>query len=80
MLNKSFLLFLITGTLHLQAQQEKSVASEIRNVTVFLNNAQVTRTSQASIETGKTDLVFRGLAAALDPQSIQVSGKGNFII
>ena len=80
MLNKTLLLLLLSGRLMLQAQQERSLTSDIRNVTLFLNKAQVTRTAQTSLEPGKTDLVFTGLAASLDPQSIQVSGKGNFII
>jgi len=70
------LLFPIT----LMAQQEKPVESTITDVTVFLNKAQVSRSLKTRLEPGKTNLVVTGLTAGLDPSSIQVSGKGNFII
>ena len=64
----------------LVAQSEKPLDSKISDITVFLANAQVTREAKSRIEAGKTNLVLTGLTAQLDPQSIQVSGKGNFII
>ena len=60
--------------------QEKTVNSQIKNVTIFLNNAQVTREVKTNMEAGKTDLILTGLTSQLDPSSIQVSGKGNFVI
>jgi len=61
-------------------QNEKQVESKITNVTVFLNKAQVTRELKTRLEAGKTNLIVTGLTSQLDPQSIQVSGKGNFVI
>jgi uncharacterized protein (TIGR02231 family) len=61
-------------------QEEKPVDSKITNVTVFLNKAQITREVKTRLEAGKTSLVVKGLTSQLDQQSIQVSGKGNFII
>jgi uncharacterized protein (TIGR02231 family) len=61
-------------------QTDKPIESKITEVTVFLNKAQVTREAKVRIEAGKTNLVLTGLTSQLDPQSIQVSGKGNFII
>ena len=61
-------------------QSDKSVDSKITNVTVFLAKAQVTREARTRLEAGKTNLVITGLTSQLDPQSIQVAGKGNFII
>lgn len=72
-------LFLL-GPLSLLAQAEKPLETEIRDITVFLARAQVTRTAKTRIEAGRTQLVIGGLAAQLDPNSIQVSGKGNFLI
>jgi uncharacterized protein (TIGR02231 family) len=63
-----------------KAQQEKTIESKISNVTVFLNKAQITREVKSRIEAGKTNLILSGLTSQLDQQSIQVSGKGNFII
>ena len=62
------------------AQQEKPVDSKITDVTVFLSKAQITREVKTRIEAGKTTLILTGLTSQLDQQSIQVAGKGNFII
>lgn len=72
------ILVLISGVL--PAQTDKRIDSKISGVTVFLNRAQVTRVVQARLESGKTNLVIHGLTAQLDPQSIQVAGKGKFTI
>jgi uncharacterized protein (TIGR02231 family) len=61
-------------------QGEKSVESKITHVTVFLSKAQVTREARSHLEPGKTNLILTGLTAQLDPESIQVTGKGNFTI
>jgi hypothetical protein len=63
-----------------QAQVEKPVDSKITNVTVFLNNAQVTREVKTRLDPGKMDIILRGLTSQLDPASIQVAGKGGFVI
>lgn len=62
------------------AQSDKPVESKITHVTVFLNKAQVTREVKTRVEPGKTNLVVTGLTSQLDPESIQVAGKGSFII
>ncbi len=61
-------------------QNDKPVDSKITNITVFLAKAQVSRELKTRIDAGKTNLVITGLTSLLDPQSIQVTGKGNFII
>lgn len=62
------------------AQNDKSVESKISHVTVFLNKAQVTREVKTRIPAGETNLVLSGLTSQLDPNSIQVSPKGNFTL
>ena len=62
------------------AQEIKSVDSKITNVTVFLNRAQITREVKTRLDAGKTNVVIKGLTSQLDPQSIQVEGKGAFMI
>jgi uncharacterized protein (TIGR02231 family) len=62
------------------SQTGKPVDSKINRVTVFLNRAQVTREVKTRIEAGKTNIILNGLTSQLDQQSIQVSGKGNFVI
>lgn len=74
------IVILISGFCEGFGQQEKNVESEISQVTVFLSKAQITREVKTKIEIGKTDLILSGLTSQLDPSSIQVSGKGNFLI
>ncbi|MGC4022122.1 MAG: DUF4139 domain-containing protein [Cyclobacteriaceae bacterium] len=62
------------------AQTTQTTNSKITEVTVFLNRAQVTRQVKTQLSAGKTDLIIGGLTSMLDQNSIQVSGKGNFII
>jgi len=73
-------LALLACTLQAAAQTDKPVESKITNVTVFLSKAQVTRKASTRIEAGKTNLLVTGLTSQLDPESIQVTGKGGFII
>jgi uncharacterized protein (TIGR02231 family) len=74
-----FAAFLL-GTSSTFGQTEKPVDSKITNVTVFLNRAQITREVRSSLDAGKTNLILTGLTSQLDPESIQVTGKGNIII
>ena len=80
MKNQILSFVLCFSTLVAIAQSDKTVDSKIKNVTVFLSNAQVTREVKTRIEAGKTNLIVTGLTSQLDPQSIQVTGKGTFVI
>jgi uncharacterized protein (TIGR02231 family) len=62
------------------SQTEAPTESKISSVTVFLNKAQVNRLAKTNVPSGKTTLVLGGLSPQLDPQSIQVGGKGKFTI
>ena len=59
---------------------EKIIKSTIKDVTVFLNRAQVTNVAKVYIPAGQTKLIFEGLSTKLDKQSLQVSAKGNLTI
>lgn len=71
---------LVVSSLVAIGQPDKPLDSKITDVTVFLSKAQVTREAKTRIENGKTNIIITGLTSLLDPQSIQVSGKGNFTI
>src|SRR5690606_11614959 len=60
--------------------QEKTVPSRITAAKVFLQGAQLTRAASTSMPSGASTVVFTGLAYHLDPQSIQVTGKGSYTI
>ncbi len=70
------LIFLTTGAF----ATEKPVASKLTEAKVFLRGAQVSRSASATVPTGTSTLVFTGLAQSIDPQSIQVTGKGGYSI
>ncbi|WP_179218257.1 mucoidy inhibitor MuiA family protein [Dokdonia pacifica] len=55
---------------------ENAISSEISQVTVYLNGAQVERTSNTFIKAGTTTLVFNDLSNTIDENSIQVAGLG----
>jgi uncharacterized protein (TIGR02231 family) len=73
-------LFSFLSTAAFAADGEKPVSSTITAAKVFLNGAQVERSAKATVAAGSGTLVFTGLAERLDPQSIQVTGKGAYSI
>ncbi len=78
-MTRIFLLAFMFAT-YAQAQVDKPIESKITDATVFLSKAQITREAKTRVDAGKTNLIVTGLTAQLDPQSIQVTGKGNFVI
>lgn len=82
-MKKNQVIFILLASLFSKTaygQVERTVDSEIRDITVFLARAQVTRTVKTRLEPGRTNLVVTGLASQLDPNGIQVSGRGSFTI
>lgn len=62
------------------AQQVQSPESKVSNVTLFLAGAQVTRTAQATLQPGITELTFTGLSQNIDANTIRLTGEGSFTI
>jgi uncharacterized protein (TIGR02231 family) len=62
------------------AEGEQGIASKVSSAKVFLSGAQVSRTATATLPAGPGTLVFTGIAQGMDPQSIQVTGKGGYSI
>ena len=56
------------------------VPSRVDSVTVFLTGAQVNRTARVSLCSGDHQYRLEELSPYIDPPSIRVEGKGNFII
>lgn len=71
-------LLLLLNVAH--AENEEEVKSKIKKVTVFLKGAQVTRTGYVSIASGATELIFDNVSPYVIEKSIQVRGKGDFVI
>lgn len=81
MIKLKFLTLVMAMMAHqISAQNIKKAESKIEDVTVFLSKAQVTRLLKTRLEPGKTNVVLSGLTSQLDPQSVQVRGKGAFVI
>jgi uncharacterized protein (TIGR02231 family) len=59
---------------------KRNIKSTIKQVTVFLSRAQISSTAGAAVEAGMTDVIIEGLPPLIDKQSIQVTGKGDFVI
>ncbi len=55
-------------------------SSQLEEVRVFLSGAEITRSATADIPAGIGEVVFSGLAANIDPNSIQLKGEGPFTI
>ena len=56
------------------------VSSQVSDVTVFNDRAQVTRSAEVQLEQGINTLVFEGLPEAIDSRGIQVSGSGDAVV
>lgn len=63
-----------------QADDEQRVQATLRQATVFLTRAQLSARATATVDAGTTRLIIDNAPAQTDPQSIQVSGKGDAII
>ncbi len=76
-------IFILVTSFNAIAQQEEKIklASSIKEVTVFLSGAQISRsTAGIDIPKGVNYLVFEGVSPDIDEKSIQVKGKGAFTI
>lgn len=71
--------FILVAT-NVKAENKTSLNSKIKNVTVFLNGAQVSREAAVSVNKGVYEFVFDSLPLSINQNSVQVGGKGDFII
>lgn len=71
----SFVSFRLTA-----AENEQRVPSNISNVTVFLNQAQVTRVAKVNLQPGLTNLVFDKVSPFINLNSIQVKTESNVVL
>ncbi|MDB5272890.1 MAG: muiA [Chitinophagaceae bacterium] len=78
----SYLLLILTLFAFAAQAQNKRVEAkaEIKNVTVFLDKAQVGNRVNCSLNAGVTEVEIKNLPIGLFPKSIQVTGKGDYIL
>jgi hypothetical protein len=67
---------------HLVAQEipEKEIKSEVNEVTVFLDGAQVTRNKSIELNQGTSILKFVNLSPFIDAKSVQVKAEGEVTV
>ena len=70
----SFFLALISFTVHGQ----DSFESQIKEVTVFLNGAQISRTAKVNLSQGENIIYLTGLTQNMDYSSVQVEGNSAY--
>jgi uncharacterized protein (TIGR02231 family) len=62
------------------SENEQRLPSTITNVTVFLNQAQVTRIAKVNLQAGITNLVFDKVSPYINLNSIQVKTESNVVL
>jgi uncharacterized protein (TIGR02231 family) len=70
----------IPGLTGAAAEAEKNLKTKPDKVTVYLQGAQVYRSSVVNLSAGQNTIIFEGLENVIDQRSIQAGGNGNFII
>jgi hypothetical protein len=63
-----------------QPAPEKEIKSDISEVTVFMNGAQITRSKNIEIPSGRSTLKFISLSPYINTKSITVNAKGDLTI
>jgi uncharacterized protein (TIGR02231 family) len=76
----TFLLYAFMPMFSSAAENEQRVPSTITNVTVFLNQAQVTRVAKVNLQPGITNLVFDKVSPFINLNSIQVKTESNVVL
>ncbi len=71
---------LITSNIFAQEFQEKEVKTEVNEVTVFIDGAQITRKKTLDLLSGKTILKFVNLSPFIDSKSVQVKANGEVTV
>ncbi|MBP9186069.1 MAG: DUF4139 domain-containing protein [Bacteroidia bacterium] len=72
-----FFLLIFSTSVLFAAEAEQRVPSNITQVTVFLNQAQVTRIAKTNLQAGTTDIVFDRISPYINLKSIQVKTENN---
>lgn len=78
-MRKILLIIAITTAGISQAQTKRNIETKIEKVTVFLDGAQVERTTKTNLTNGKQELIFNNISPSIDKQSIQVKADNNAV-
>jgi|YNPMSStandDraft_1061717.scaffolds.fasta_scaffold00041_4 uncharacterized protein (TIGR02231 family) len=75
-----FLIFVVSFKIAISQKNTTILKTNLKEVTVFLSGVQIERIGTVNIPEGNSLIVVTGLPADLIPQTLQVSGKGDFTI
>ena len=78
-MTRKFILGLIL-LLSIGAFAQIKTESTIEHVTIFSSGAEIERTAKATIESGSSVIWLMNIDRRIDPNSIRISGKGDFFI
>jgi len=62
------------------AQKIHEVESKIKQVTLYRNGAEISRSASVSLEEGLHELVFKNLSSSIDKESIRLNGFGELTV
>lgn len=74
----AFLLLLLPIMSVAQKSKEQTIVSEVKKVKLFLTSGEMTHEVPVKLEKGRNKLIFSGISAFADPNSIQFTGKSGF--
>ena len=72
------LLFVFPFTISAQKPIVQTIKSEIKQVKLFLTSGEIFHEEQIKIQKGRNKLIFSGISAFADPQSIQFVGDAKY--
>ncbi len=73
-------ILLMLQSTFLFSQKETIIEAPIEKATVFLSGVQLYHSQSLQLSKGSTDIIIRGIASAIDANSVQASGFGDFTI
>lgn len=79
-MNKLLLALFLSYCSFLSLNAQTELSTSIRDVTVYLQTAQVTRTGKANLPAGRGTIVLTGLSPQLDQSSVRLGATGDFTI
>ncbi len=62
------------------AQTERTIKTNVKKAIVYLQGAQLSSSESMMLPAGNSKLIFEGVSPHLQEASLQVSGKGSFVI
>lgn len=60
--------------------EKETIKSNISEVTVYTQGAQIYRKASFTVKPGITELVIEGISPFIDPKSLQVKAQGNVVL